>query len=234
MSGNTGDALAERLLAISDPDLRFEQLAEAVKADPAMTAALGSRLLAEADPRRRALGADLLGQATSVDSDFGGPAVRLLLPQLEVEQDPGAIESIITALGHAGDPAAITAVGARSNHVHEDVRFAVAYTLPILGLTEDSLSTMRELTRDLDSDVRDWATFGLAQSDADDAATRQALFARIDDVDYDTRAEAMYGLAKRGDERVRDPLRLELEREDVGSLFVEAAALIGMTMPAAE
>lgn len=44
----------------------------------------------------------------------------------------------------------------------------------------------------------------------------------------------MYGLARRGDERVRDPLRLELEREDVGSLFVEAAALIGMTMPAAE
>jgi HEAT repeat protein len=110
----------------------------------------------------------------------------------------------------------------------------VAYTLPILGLTEDSLSTMRELTRDTDSEVRDWATFGLAQSDADDAATRQALFARIDDLDDDTRAEAMYGLAKRGDERVRDPLRLELEREDVGSLFVEAAALIGMTMPAAE
>lgn len=234
MSDDTGDALAERLFAISDPDLRFEQLAEVVKADPAVTAALGSRLLAEADGRRRALGADLVGQATSVDADLGEPAVRLLLPQLEVEQDPGAIESIITALGHVGDPAAIAAVMARANHVNEDVRFAVAYTLPILGLTNDSLATMRELTRDPDSDVRDWATFGLAQSDSDDAATRQALFARIHDLDDDTRAEAMYGLAKRGDERVRDPLRLELEREDVGSLFVEAAALIGMTVPAAE
>lgn len=234
MSDDPGFALAERLLAISDPDLRFEQLSDAVKADPAVAAAVGSRLLAEADGRRRALGADLLGQATSVDADFGEPAVRLLLPQLEVEQDPAAIESIITALGHVGDPAAIAAVESHSKHVHEDVRFAVAYTLPILGLTDDSLVTMRDLTRDPDSDVRDWATFGLAQSDADDAATRQALFARIDDVDYDTRAEAMYGLAKRGDERVREPLRLELEREDVGSLFVEAAALMGMTMPGAE
>lgn len=234
MSDNARDVLAERLLAISDPDLRFEQLAEAVKADPAAMATLGSRLLAESDGRRRALGADLLGQATSIDAYLSEPALRLLLAQLEVEQDPAAIESIVTALGHVGDPAAIAAVGACSNHVNEDVRFAVAYTLPILGLTEDSFSTMRELTRDANSDVRDWATFGLAQSDADDGATRQALFARIDDPDEDTRAEAMYGLAKRGDERVRDPLRLELEREDVGSLFVEAAALIGMTTPAGE
>jgi HEAT repeat protein len=223
-----------RLLAIPDPDRRFEELAQVVRADPAEAAALGSRLLAESDVRRRELGADLLGQATSVDSDLGEPAVQLLFPQLEVEQDPGTIASIITALGHVGDPAAIAAVMARANHVNEDVRFAVAYTLPILGLTSDSLATMRELTQDPDSDVRDWATFGLAQSDADDAATRQALFARIDDPDDDTRAEAMYGLAKRGDERVQDPLRLELEREDVGSLFVEAAALIGKTLPAGE
>jgi HEAT repeat protein len=112
--------------------------------------------------------------------------------------------------------------------------FSVEYSLPILGLTDDSLATLRELSRDPDSDVRDWATFGLAQSDTDDADTREALFARIDDSDADTRAEAMYGLAKRADERVRDPLRLELERGDVGSLVVEAAALMGMTVPGVE
>ena len=165
-----------------------------VKADPAWAADLGSRLLADTSGRRRALGADLLGQATTVEVNLGERAGQIFLPQLEVERDPEVIGSIITALGHLGDKEAIGAVSAHANDADEDVRFSVAYTLPILGLTDDSLATLRELSRDPDSDVRDWATFGLAQSDTDDADTREALFARIDDSDADTRAEAMYGL----------------------------------------
>jgi len=60
--------------------------------------------------------------------------------------------------------------------------------------------------------VRDWATFGLgSQIDRDDTQVRDALMARLEDPDEDTRVEALRGLAARGDERATPPLLVELD-----------------------
>ena len=84
--------------------------------------------------------------------------------------------------------------------------------------------------RDQDSDVRDWATFGLGtQSEADSAIIRDGLFERLQDTDYDTRAEAAVGLARRKDIRVLPVVIEELEADEYGTLFEEAASeLLGL------
>ena len=68
------------------------------------------------------------------------------------------------------------------------------------------------LTMDSSVEVRDWATFGLgSMTEQDTPMLRQALLARLDDLDDIVRGEALVGLARRQDERVIEPLRRALE-----------------------
>ena len=62
-----------------------------------------------------------------------------------------------------------------------------------------------ELTSDPEPGIRDWATFALGTlSPQDTPVLRDALAARLDDSDDDTRIEAVHGLALRGDTRALD------------------------------
>jgi HEAT repeat protein len=109
------------------------------------------------------------------------------------------------------------------------VRHAVAGSLPaatnyeVTERTRVVIDVLVELSGDEDSDVRDWATFGLGQLRTATPAVRDALVCRIDDSDEDTRAEAFMALAQLRDERVVEPLLAELKRSEVGRLDVEAA-----------
>jgi len=62
---------------------------------------------------------------------------------------------------------------------------------------EQNLQRLIELTRDDDRSNRDWATFLLAQEEADHPAIRAALLHAAKDDDEVVRAEAVLGLAKR-------------------------------------
>jgi len=86
--------------------------------------------------------------------------------------------------------------------------------------------TLLSLSRDPHERVRDCATFALAARDDDDPVIRQALIDRIDDADFDTRCEALWGLARRQDERALRPLLNALKGDVVGELLVEAAGFL--------
>jgi HEAT repeat protein len=106
------------------------------------------------------------------------------------------------------------------------VRYAVAYGLE--GFEDElAIRTLIVLSRDSDTDVRDWATFALgSQIDLDTPEIRAALLARIVDEDEMTRGEALVGLARRKDHRVIKPLIKELERHadaEYGEYAVDAA-----------
>ena len=88
------------------------------------------------------------------------------------------------------------------------------------------LNSLIELSRDEDSKVRDWATFAIAARDDDGEHVREVLLDRVADSDFDTRSEAIWGLARRRDPRAL-PLLLEaFEGAEVGTLFVEAAGFL--------
>ena len=53
------------------------------------------------------------------------------------------------------------------------------------------------------------------------------MFERVNDEHFDTRSEALIGLARRGDDRAVRPVLAALRAEVVGKLAVEAAGLLG-------
>ncbi len=157
-------------------------------------------------PKERKLGCDILGQIGVPERTFPEDCVVTLLETLGGEKEPSVLQSIFVALYHLGDERSISVATAFKNHPEEDVRHAV-----VLALTghdnESALATLIELTNDPSPQVRDWATFGLGtQSAADSPAIRDALAARVNDVDADTRGEALVGLARRGDSRAVDAI----------------------------
>jgi len=105
----------------------------------------------------------------------------------------------------------------------------------VTGLDDDlAVETLIELSQDEEAHVRDWATLGLArQIERDTLELRDALLARLGDPDEDTRAEALAGLAERGDERAVDPLLAELDKttgpSDPGMLVDALRALATKT-----
>jgi HEAT repeat protein len=173
-------------------------------------------------PLLRSLGADVLGQ---LGFDAGHPFAEASTSQLLSllrDLDPGVTSSALVALGHlrTGEPEAISEL---ATHASAEVRHAVAFCL---GGREEAAAreTLIRLSRDVDAEVRNWATFALGTlSEADTSALREALIARLTDRDPDVRGEAMRGLAARQDERVVSAILQELQRPDGSELAIEAA-----------
>jgi HEAT repeat protein len=180
--------------------------------------------------QERVLGLDILAQ---VGYRAGRPFVEETLPVvLEACEDHRweVLDSAIAALGHLGDIRGVPAVVRHAGHPSEEVRFAVAVALPsVAGDSpgDDVVAALIRLSQDVDGEVRDWATMGLASSlDVDDPVIRDALAARLDDDEGDTAGEALLGLARRKDQRALAPLLAWLD-DQPGNLIVEAAAALG-------
>lgn len=134
----------------------------------------------------------------------------------------------------AAGPKDAAAVLALAGHESADVRWAVAVQLPWLADDVPGpglLSAAIDLTADPDTDVRDWACFALGQAwrEVDTAEVREALVARLDDIDVDTRHEALAGLAFRQDLRALPYVRAGLSRAGgaVHRLTMVAAGALG-------
>ena len=193
-----------------DDDVLFDRTDALVRLNPPMALEIGRALLSSASPDRREMGVNLMGAAALIDSTLRDVAVPSLRPILS-DARVGPLAAVIVQLGHLNDAHSRDAILAHAGHADPSVRHAVAFALPSVGLNETGLTVLRELMLDEDDDVRDWATFGLAAlSDADDEATRTALLDCVEDDVYEIRMEAIVGLARRQDERVRPYLMLEL------------------------
>ncbi|MEQ1634938.1 MAG: HEAT repeat domain-containing protein [Planctomycetota bacterium] len=176
------------------------------------------------DPALRGLGADVLGQLGHQQDPrpFRAASLPLLL-QLLSDPDQGVVADAVIALGHLGADDVVDRVAALAGSPDQQVRWSVAWALCLVQ-SEVAVDAVLRLSRDEDPEVRDWATFGLgSQIDMDTPVIRQALLARVQDSDDNTRAEALSGLVQRRDARVLAPLRKALESDVVGRLEVEAA-----------
>lgn len=186
---------------------------------------IGAALAGAEEGAKRLLGIEILGQLGCLDCTFREESVKILL-QLLNNDDPRIIAAAATALGHRADPAASPKLVALKNHPERDVRFGVAFGLAALD-TDDATDALIELSGDVDTEIRNWATFALGSlSSADTPSLRAALLARSSEEDDELRGEAILGLA-----RVRHPeaaklISKELRREEIGLLALEAAELL--------
>ena len=180
--------------------------------------------------RYRQLGVDVLCQ---LGFDSGYPfrkeSLNIFYKMLKAEKSPKVLNAILVGIGHSQkreDSFGVKGISSFRDHRSSDVRGGVVFAL-LFRTDRISVSTMIHLSRDKSPEVRDWATLGLGQIDLDTPAIRKALIERLNDSDGDTRAEAMVGLARRKDSGIKQQLIIELEREDVGTLYFDAAAELG-------
>lgn len=191
----------------------------------------------DADAVVRELGADVLGQLGMPDADgrwpFGDRSV-VLLRRMLADPEPAVLQSVIVALGHqlaadtdeqACDPEWFRG---HAEHADPEVREAVAWALRLrCDAAGGAQEILIRLMRDEAQPVRNWATFGVAQSDAHSDAVTEALFTRLGDADEEVRAEALIGLARRKDPRVLALVEKALSADEVSGAVVEAAAELG-------
>jgi HEAT repeat protein len=185
------------------------------------------------DVIERVLGADVLAQLGAVSDvgsrPFGAESAPLLVALLG-DGDARVAMSSLFALGHlgAGEPVDIAKL---STHRSAAVRHAVAYAL---GGRDDAVSVrvLIKLSKDRAVDVRDWATFGVGSlCSLDTPELREALVERLSDVAADVRAEAMVGLASRGDLRAAVQILEELGSQRPGHVVLEAAEKLLLSQP---
>ena len=175
----------------------------------------GALELLHGDYWDRSLGCDLLGTLCNPDEDGWTHEAAVALAGLaRTESDPQVLQSLAAAFNHASDPLGVPVLVRLADHPDDDVRETVAISITSCRTFEDDedtapiLDTLLRLMVDDQADVRNWATFGVGhQLDDDGVIIRDALSDRLDDTDYDTRWEAIIGLARRHDPRVLVPLR---------------------------
>jgi HEAT repeat protein len=199
---------------------------------------IAARWLQESEPLKRARAAAILAQLrlpTEVPTTepkwlFREEAFPLIADMLKRGDDPMALDSGIAALGHLYNSAAIPIIAAYKDHPDDNVRFSVACALGHFPNDPEAVATLLTLTRDDDSEVRDWAVFGLGvQGDVDSPEIREALLERLTDTDEDVREEATVGLGKRRDLRLLPVLRGLLDAPELKLRVAEAAsAMLGL------
>lgn len=195
--------------------------------------------LKDSIPLKRARAAAILAQMRAPDSSkevkepkwlFRDETFPLLVELLEHESEAFVLDSGIAALGHLYNETAIPTITKYKDHPGHDVRFSVASSLGHFPNDPAAVAALIPLTRDEDSNVRDWAVFGLGvQGNVDSFEIREALFERISDPDEDVREEAVVGLGKRQDLRLLPTLRGMLDDAELKVRVAEAAsAMLGL------
>jgi HEAT repeat protein len=236
---STSSLLAEALrLSRKDPHSaeRWEHVYELHRRAEQRIFEAAKSWYASDDTSARKLAADILAQIGPLTQEgaeqlrpFTKDSIRLLETLLD-DADASVVASAVSFFEHhyMSDPIAKRV--ALASHTSVEVRRAVARCLGAeLGGPKTTLAIdlLVRLSDDHDESVRDWATFALgSQCDLDTANIRQALFRRLGDQHFDTRSEAMIGLAKRRDERVVPFVVAALRAEYVGELAVEAAGAL--------
>jgi HEAT repeat protein len=222
------EELIRLALTANDEEVADEAIAVLWFRPPNEVLEVGQQLGNSQDPKKRELAARILGQGGIPERMPTNRSLSVLLPMLEREQDAIVLAAICVALADMEDPRVIEPLLHLQHHTDENVRLGVAQGL-LRKRDERAISALIELSEDRDVDVRDWATYALAQvKEVDTPALRAALRERLKD-DDDIRVEALVGLALRGDAAVIEPLlqELELRKDQVSQSLLEAAIEAG-------
>lgn len=225
----------------ADEDRRWELVTQLHLHGGQAALDIADQLRHHPEPSHRELAADVLGQLgaapgrSPTEGPFHTAALAILLAMIEAEEHPAVLNSIAVGLGHIGDERSVDPLVRLHTHPDPDVRRGVVSGL-LRRPQRPALDALIALSSDPDDDVRDWATFGLArQTDEDYPELRAALAARLGDDDPDILAEAIHGLAVRGDRRALPQLLRHLaDPEPAADLGVIIEALYALAAATGE
>lgn len=165
------------------------------------------------EPKVREVAATVLGQNSVSPKWNTGQCAEKLLAVLGKETAVEPLCSMLHALGHLHDERCLEPMLRLETHPAAAVRFALVHSLSGFDPVTATHALVR-LSRDVDRDVRNWATFELGSlTVADTPQIREALLERLHETDAEIRSEALVGLALRGDPRMIPALLHELESQ---------------------
>lgn len=181
--------------------------------------------------KERIIGAEILSQFGLPPRPLIKPILKLFFETLKKERDSKVISTIFYGIGHNSEHITkrdIEFICKFKSSRNIEVQHALVFALGGLD-NQIAIDTLIGFTTSKQSLIRNWATFGIgAQSDKDNSIIREVLWNRISDKNRQTRQEAIFGLAKRKDLRVKDVLKRELEVIDNhGSYILEAIEIFG-------
>ena len=183
------------------------------------------KLIKSSRPKERMIGIDILAQLGLTPRPFFKESRKLFFDFLKKEKDAKALLSVLYAIGHNNEKLKtdeITLLVSFKGNADEGVREGLVSALLSVD-NKLAIDTLIHLTTDKVSHIRDWATFGIGtRIERDNKVIREALWLRVDDKHEDTKFEAIVGLAKRKDKRIKEIIERELLNENHGSLLFEA------------
>jgi HEAT repeat protein len=136
------------------------------------------------DPFRRSIGVSILAQLGADGKDYPDQVMAILRIMIGTETDHEVITSLISAVHFRELPEGANWLISLAQHPSEDIRWRVAWGLPIPNASDretqrKSIETLMSLLADSEPRVRDWATFSLSMTDEDNAQLRDALLERM-------------------------------------------------------
>ncbi len=175
--------------------------------------------------REKIIGLHIL-QQLGFDPRFNkSQTVDLHFELLEKNQTEKVLESIFHGIGHNNDELNDNQISKLIEFKDEkniDVKHALISALSGIENSK-SINVLINLTKDKNSSIRNWATFGIGNLiETDNNDIRNALWNRVKDKDFETKSEAIVGLANRRDKRIKDIILSELKNGDYGTLLLES------------
>lgn len=144
---------------------------------------------------------------------------------LNTSQSIKVLKSILYGIGHNNQEL-------NSEQVNQLIPFRKSKSIQVRqalvsalsGVEEEvAIQTLIELTEDKVASIRNWATFAIGSLiSIESPSIKQALWKRVNDEDYDTKWEAIMGLANRKENGVKQVISDELNRREYGTLMFEA------------
>ena len=182
-------------------------------------------LINSSKPKERNIGIDILAQLGFPPRPFFKESRKLFFRVLNKEKDTRVLRSVLYAIGHNNNKLKleeISILASYKNSADEGLREGLVSAL--LSINNNlAIDTLIHFTTDKISHIRDWATFGIGtQIKNNNKLIREALWLRVEDDHQDTRFEAIFGLAKRKDKRIKEVIKRELLKRDCGSLLFQA------------
>jgi hypothetical protein len=175
--------------------------------------------------KEKIIGIDILAQLGVTPRPFLKETMKLVFENLKKETNPKIIKSLLYAIGHNNEKLSkseISLICSFKNSSENIVRESLVFSL--LGVeNNEAIETLIFLSNDKIYYIRDWATFGIgAQIEITNDKIINALWNRINDKNRDTKDEAILGLAKRKDKRIKKIIEKELIKDKFKSLLFEA------------
>jgi hypothetical protein len=176
------------------------------------------------DPKIRNIGIHILAQFGLTPRPFLKETLKIYFELLDIETEPEVLISILYSISHNNNKLSNVQIEKICSFQNSDNNLIKEGLVSALGFINNTqaIEVLLKLTEEKSSHIRDWATFYIGQGERNNKKIRDALWNRINDKHQDTKLEAIVGLAKRKDFRVKEIIKREFNNGEYGMLIFEA------------